>query len=115
MLCLTRGMLLTEWKCTIPLQQMLRCGLSFALLTNSGDSLKLVGVMRTSGSISAQHILFSPGVVLKICAALSLNGRFVLEDKNYRHHVFRQVYMLLSVPGAGLPILPDAQLGPCGI
>jgi hypothetical protein len=81
---------------------MLPCGLLFALQTNGGDSLKLVGVMRTSGNILALHILFSLGVVLKICARLLLNEVFVQEGKKFQHPVFQQVYMLPSVPGVGL-------------
>jgi hypothetical protein len=77
------------------------------LLINSGGLLKQVGVMHISGNILVQAILYSLGVALMICAAQLLNALFVLEDKNYRHHVFQQVFMLLSAPGAGLSILQD--------
>ena len=86
---------------------MLRCGLSFEMLINSGDLLKRVGVMHISGNISVQPILYSPVVALKIYAVLLLNALFVLGDKSYRHRVFQQVFMLLNAPGAGLSILQD--------
>src|SRR2546426_4669381 len=94
---------------------MLRCDVSFALLINSGDSLKLVGVMRTSGSTSGQHIRSIRGAAPKICAVQFSNAASAREGKNYPRLVFQQVSMLPSAPGAGLSILQDVSSGLCKI
>ena len=86
---------------------MLRCALLFVLQINNGVLLKRVGVMHIFGNILVQPIRYSLEVALMICVAQLLNVLFVLEDKNYQHHVFQQVFMLLNALGVGLLIPQD--------
>src|SRR6266566_9216195 len=90
---------------------MHRCAPPFALRINSGNLLKPVEVMRTSGSILVLPTHSSQGTAPMICAALFSTAAFAQEARNYRLCIFQRPPTLPSVPGVGSLILHGVSCG----